>query len=94
MFATFLDYFNVTLVAVAATFVVTLIFGQKIKDFFAGVPADLRADLTSIETSVKADVSSYQKTLVAKIAPAPAVVVKPAVVAAPTGPTGPAAPAA
>jgi hypothetical protein len=92
--STILEYFNVTVLAVVATFVATLVFSTKIKDFFAGVPADLRSDLTSIETSVKADVSSYQKTLVAKIAPTPAPLVKAAVVSAPSGPTGPVAPAA
>lgn len=84
----FLDYLNLTAVSLAATFVLTLIFSQKIKDFLAGVPASLRADLKSIETSVKADVANYQKTLVSKISPAPAPVAK--VDVAPLAPLPPA----
>jgi hypothetical protein len=86
-----LAYVDFTVAGYAAVFVLTLVFSTKIKDFFSGVPSDLRASLSSIETSVKADVKSYQADLVAKIAPAPKVVVKPAVKAAATGPTGVAA---
>jgi hypothetical protein len=80
--STILAYVDLTLVGYVATFVATLVFSTKIKDFFAGVPADLRASLNTIETSVKADVKSYQATLVAKIAPTPAPVVKAAAPAA------------
>lgn len=90
-----LAYVDFGIVINVAIFVATLVFSTKIKDFFAGVPSDLRTSLSSIETSVKADVKNYTSSLVAKIAPAPAAVVKPLVVtAAVTGPTGPAAPAA
>lgn len=73
-----------------AIFVVTLVFSTKIKDFFKGIPSDARADLTSIETNITADVNSYRKALVAKFTPAPAPVVK----AAPVPPVPPVAPAA
>lgn len=68
--------FEFALAVNVTVFVVTLFFAQKIKDFFNGVPADMRKNLSSIETSVKADVASYRASLIAKIAPAPAVVVK------------------
>lgn len=83
-----LSDFEFALVVNFAVFVATLVFSQKIKDFFTGVPADLRASLASIETSVKADVKNYQASIVSKISPAPAPVLKPA------APVPPAAPAA
>lgn len=69
--STILAYVDLTLVGYVATFVATLVFSTKIKDFFAGVPADLRSSLSALETSVKADVKTYQSSLIAKIAPAP-----------------------
>jgi hypothetical protein len=82
-------YIDVSIVINVGIFVATMVFSQKIKDFFSGVPSDLRSSLSSIETSVKADVKNYTSGLVAKIAPAPAPVVK-----APVAPPAPAAPAA
>lgn len=80
-------YVDLTLVGYVAVFVATLVFSQKIKDFLAGVPADMRANLQALETSVKADVQSYQASLIAKIAPAKPPMVTPV-------PVAPAAPAA
>lgn len=81
--------FEFSIVTHVAVFVLTLVFAQKIKDFVTGVPADLRASLSSIETSVKADVKNYQASLVSKIAPAPVAVPK-----APVAPAVPVPPAA
>lgn len=85
----FLEYFNTTIVACFATFVATLVFSQKIKDFVAGVPADLRSNLSALETSVKADVKSYQASLIAKIAPASSNKAAPPVAVAPVAPVAP-----
>jgi hypothetical protein len=78
-------------ISIVATFVLTLLFSTKIKDFFNGIPADLRADLSSIESATLAKVKAAQKDVVASVTPPPAPVIKPAVPAAPTGTTGPAA---
>lgn len=53
--------------------VLVVVFGagvalsQKVKDAIAGVPASLRAELTTLETSIKAQVSSAQKAVVADV---------------------------
>lgn len=75
----FLTDFELGLVINFAVFVATLVFAQKIKDWFNGVPADLRSGLKSVEASIQADVKNYQASLVAKVSPAPAPVLKPAV---------------
>jgi hypothetical protein len=69
-------YVNLTLVACAATFVATLVFSQKIKDWFSGVPSELRTGLKGIEAKILADVKTYQADLIAKVAH-PAVVTTP-----------------
>lgn len=76
----FLDYFNLGLVVNAVVFVVTLVFSQRIKDFFAGVPAHTRASLKQIEAGVVAKVVAFEGDLVSKIIPPPAPVAKPPVV--------------
>jgi len=68
--STLLAYVDLTLAGYVAVFVVTLVFSQKIKDFFAGVPADMRAGLKNVEAGLLADVKQYQASLIAKIAPA------------------------
>lgn len=82
--STFLAYFDLTIAGYIAIFVATLVFSQKIKDFLAGVPADLRKSLQSVEASVKADVKTYQAAAIAKLLPKPAPVA--AVVIAPVAP--------
>lgn len=88
--STILAYVDLTLLGYAAVFVATLVFSQKIKDFFAGVPTELRASLSTLEASVKADVKNYQASLIAKIAPASAKTTAPV----PPVPNAPAAPTA
>jgi hypothetical protein len=48
----FLAYINTTLVACAVWFVVGVLFSQKIKDWFHGVPSEVRAGLNQIEATV------------------------------------------
>jgi hypothetical protein len=67
--STILAYVDLTLAGYVAVFVATLVFSQKIKDFLAGVPADMRTGLQALETSVKTDVKTYQASLIAKINP-------------------------
>lgn len=86
---TFLAYFDIGVVVNVVIFVATLVFSQKIKDFVAGVPADLRSNLSALETSVKADVKSYQASLIAKIAPASSNKAAPPVAVAPVAPVAP-----
>lgn len=72
----FLTAFEWAIVTHFAVFVATLVFAQPIKDWFRGVPTDLRTGLKNVETSILADVKNYQAGLVAKITPAPAPVPK------------------
>ena len=83
----------IVFVAVVAAFIFGVVFSQKIKDAFSGVPASLRADLVALEAAVKARVAGAQKAVVTDVkvavmpvVPRPAVVVHPF----PTGLTGPA----
>lgn len=75
--STFLAYFDVGICINVAIFAATLIFSQKIKDWFNGVPSHLRSGLSSIETGVLAQVKTYEQELVNKIVPPPAPVAKP-----------------
>jgi hypothetical protein len=72
----FLTTFEIGLCVNFAVFVSTLVFSQKIKDWFHGVPSDLRKGLVQVEGSITSQVKSYQADLVAKIVPPPAVVLK------------------
>jgi hypothetical protein len=82
-----LAYVDLTLAGYVAVFVATLVFSQKIKDFFAGVPAHTRANLKAVEAGVLAKVKAYEAELIGKIVPAPVTV-------AVNPPPAPAAPAA
>lgn len=66
---TFLSYLNTTLVSCAATFVATMIFRQKIVDWFTGVPSHLRTGLKQIEAGLLDKVKAYEASLVNQIVP-------------------------
>jgi hypothetical protein len=66
---TFLSYLNTTLISCAATFVATMIFRQKIVDWFTGVPSHLRSGLKQIEAGLLDKVKAYEASLVAQIVP-------------------------
>lgn len=66
---TFVSYLNTTLVSCAATFVATMIFRQKILDWFNGVPSHLRVGLKQIEIGVLDKVKAFETSLVAQIVP-------------------------
>lgn len=66
MFETFLSYLNVTVVSCAVTFVGTMVFSQKIKDWVRGVPSEVRAKLAAAETAVLAHVKASNAELVNK----------------------------
>jgi hypothetical protein len=78
--STFLEYFNIGIAVNVVVFVVTLVFSQKIKDWINGIPSDLRAGLSKIESATVSQVKAAQTSVVASLTPAPAAVVKPAVV--------------
>jgi hypothetical protein len=88
-----LAYVDLTLAGYVAVFVATLVFSQKIKDFFAGVPTHTRANLKAVEAGVLAKVKAYEAELIGKIVPAPVTVTVNPAPAAPAAPP-PAAPAA
>ena len=64
-----LAYVNINIATNVAVFVATLLFSQKIKDFFTGVPSSIRAGLNQAEANLRADVETYTNELVAKVAP-------------------------
>ena len=83
-----LAYVDLTLAGYVAVFVATLVFSQKIKDYFTGVPSELRTGISSLETKAKADLKAAAASVIAKYTPAPA----PAPAApAPVAPVPPAA---
>lgn len=71
-----------------------VMLSQRIKDWLAGVPVSVRADLSSVEASLLAKLKTVQASIVAdfkaKVTP-PTPVLQTSVTAAVTGPTGPAA---
>jgi hypothetical protein len=89
--ATFLTYLNVGLVVNVLVFALTLTFSTKIKDFFKGIPADVRTGLNTVEADVVAKVKAGKADVIAKALPA---VAKPTITVAviPTGVSGPTGP--
>lgn len=67
---TFLAYFDIGVVVNVVIFVATLVFSQKIKDFFKGIPSHTRATVSSFETYVVNEVKAFESGLVDKILPA------------------------
>jgi hypothetical protein len=49
----FLTDFNLVLAGVAVAFVLGVLFSTKIKDWFKGIPSDVRAGLNQVETAVR-----------------------------------------
>lgn len=89
----FLAYFNTTLVACGVCFVVGVVFSQKIKDWFHGVPSEVRTGLNQIEASVLGHLTATTQNIVAQVqhqlpAAPPAV---PPSAPAPAAPSAPAA---
>lgn len=70
--STFLAYFDVGIALNVAIFVATLIFSDKIKDFFKGVPAHTRATLKQVEAGLVAKVTEYEQGVVSALLPAKA----------------------
>ena len=98
MTPSFLTSFELGLCVNFAVFVATLIFSQKIKDFFTGVPADVRSTLKQFEAAALSRVKAAHVEAVNALVPAsllPAPVLKPIVSPEPPAPPAPsAAPAA
>lgn len=92
--STVIDYLSNAFVAAAIGLTLGILFGQKIKDFVMGVPADVRATSEAMISKVKSDLTAARLDVIAKYTPA---AVKPPVpVAAPAAPVvlTPAPPAA
>lgn len=67
MLAHVFAYINTTLIACAACFVVGVVFSQKIKDWFHGVPSDVRAGLNQIEATVLGHLTSTAQNAVKQV---------------------------
>lgn len=97
--STVIDYLSNAFVAAAIGLTLGILFGQKIKDFVTGVPADVRATSEALITKVKADLNTARLDVLAKFVPAatkpvpapPAPVLVPVPVPAATPPAAPAA---
>jgi hypothetical protein len=87
----FLAYFDMGLVVNVAVFLFTMIFRQKILDWFNGVPAHMRSALNTVETGVMSQVTAFEIDLMARIVPA---VGKPMVAPSPPAPVAAPSPAA
>lgn len=88
---TVLAYASNTVVLCAITCVVSVLFAQKIKDWFAGIDGNTRSALTSLEGVVKSKLDTAKADVLNSIVPVKPPVV-PAVAAAPVAPA-PVAPA-
>lgn len=95
MFKDYFTDFELAIAVNAAVFVAGVLFSTKIKDFFKGIPSDLRTALNGVEKTTIANVKQAQAKVVAALPqPAlkpPAPPVPPAPVVTATGPTGTAA---
>lgn len=96
MFATAMSYIENAFVTGAIGLVIGVLFGQKIKDWLSGVPADFRAAMVNVEAKAKTDVSAAIADVFSKINPvavkppvAPAPVPAPAPAPAPVAPAAP-----
>lgn len=66
---TVLSYVSAPVLSSAVTFVATMVFRQKILDWFTGVPSHLRTGLKQIEAGLLDKVKAYEADLVAQIVP-------------------------
>lgn len=64
MFELLTDVFFVVPLAGAAGLVAGMYFATPVKDFFKGIPSDLRAILTNVEADAVAKVTAAKATLV------------------------------
>jgi hypothetical protein len=53
-----LTEFNIAAVLVVVAFILGVLFSTKIKDWFKGIPTDVRKGLTQVETAVRAKLSA------------------------------------
>ena len=90
MFKEVLAYVNVTFVVSAVAFVLGVAFSQKIKDWFKGIPADVRQGLNNVEAAIIAKSKQITADTVAKVqavaAPTPTVTPVPQVQPVPAKP--------
>lgn len=80
-----------------AAFLAGVLFSQKIKDWFKGIPSEVRATLNGVETSAVGTIKRAQSDVLSKIITALPAPTKPEVVStaqAPAPVAQPAAPAA
>ena len=69
MFQTLLGYLNLTAIVGAAAFGAGVVFSQKVKDYIAGVPADLRKGLTDLEAAAIARAKQAQADVINRLHP-------------------------
>ena len=83
MLTTVLAYASNTVVVAAIALVVGVVFSQKIKDFFTGVPSELRAAMAAVEAKTKADLQAATGDVLSKLPTGVAKVVAPVAPVAP-----------
>ncbi len=88
----FFTDFELITAGVLAAFVLGVLFSTKIKDWFKGIPTDVRAGLTGVEAAVRAKLTASHVTTLAPVqvaagvAPAVKQVVAAVVAVGATGP--------
>ena len=80
--STFLAYFDIGIAVNVFIFTATLLFSQKIKDFFTGVPSEVRAAIKGVEASALGNVKLAQGAVLAQLATALPPVAKPVITSA------------
>jgi hypothetical protein len=86
MLSTVFSIATSTVVLCLVSLAIGVAFSQKIKDYFAHVPAGLRATMNSVEAKAKQDIAAAVADIFAKIAPAPKVVAPPPAAPPPASP--------
>lgn len=84
----FLTSLELGLLGAAAAFIAGVVFSQKVKDWFKGIPSDLRTTLSGVESNALSAVKAAQNKVLDDISTA----LSSSKPAAPATPAAPAAP--
>lgn len=68
----FLTNLEITLAVGAAAFIAGVVFSQKVKDWFKGIPSELRSALKNVETDTLSKIKAAQATVLAELPKPPA----------------------
>lgn len=75
--STAMTYLTTVPALMLGSLIVGVLFSTQIKDFFSGVPAEVRTALNGVETATKAQISAAQSGVLATLPKPPAAPAKP-----------------